>query len=232
MASLTDTHPRVIQYRNLIDDAQIAGQEMMPDQPLSTLSRSMAATGFPPTCIKRITHHVFQGHNLWRIHLTRLPGYLHQQTMVSHLYRWCHATSPAGLLGFLTLGIVLASYSTRLSSPEPLLAKTLRILSSLETSSQCTRPLIKAAHGPNNAPSSSAFSPTDVETAGGVYTTNIVTPHHCGMWRPHLQTHRTHPPSPRPPRPINQEVPTTSSPPLPCLHCWSKATYSVDIVDS
>ena len=69
----------------------------------------MAAVGFPPSSVHQITYHQHKGLQLWRIRLTKLPGFLQQASMLTHRYTWAHATSPSGLLGFLELGTVLPS---------------------------------------------------------------------------------------------------------------------------
>ena len=107
--NISDNSPRAIQYRRALDNAHPPGTEMLPDSATALLARSMAATAFPFACIRRVTHHFHQGRNLWQIQLTRLPGSLQAQSMIMGHYRWSHATSPSGLLGFLRLGVVLAS---------------------------------------------------------------------------------------------------------------------------
>ena len=51
--------PQAIHYRQVLDSAHSPGTEMLPDSPTALLARSMAATAFPVSCIRKISHHVY-----------------------------------------------------------------------------------------------------------------------------------------------------------------------------
>ena len=92
-----------------LDEAHLPNQEMLPDSAQEYLARAMATTGFPFSSIKSISHHTYQNKNIWRVALTKLPGSLQPQSMLSGVYKYAHATSQSGIIGFLLLGCILPS---------------------------------------------------------------------------------------------------------------------------
>ena len=50
-----------------------------------------------------------QNKNIWRVALTKLPGSLQPQSMITGNYKYAHATSQSGIIGFLLLGCILPS---------------------------------------------------------------------------------------------------------------------------
>ena len=107
--NLTIHHPTTRQYLQALDEAHLPNQEMLPDNVQQYLARAMATTGFPFSSIKSISHHTYQNKNIWRVALTKLPGSLQPQSMLQGVYKYAHATSQSGIIGFLLLGCILPS---------------------------------------------------------------------------------------------------------------------------
>ena len=106
---LSIQHPTTRRYLQALDEAHLPNQEMLPDSAQEYLARAMATTGFPIRSIKSISHHTYQNKNIWRVALTKLPGSLQPQSMISGIYKYAHATSQSGIIGFLLLGCILPS---------------------------------------------------------------------------------------------------------------------------
>ena len=96
-------HPTTRRYLQALDEAHIPNQEMLPDSAQEYLARAMATTAFPISSIKSISHHTYQNKNIWRVALTKLPGSLQPQSMITGNYKYAHATSQSGIIGFLLL---------------------------------------------------------------------------------------------------------------------------------
>ena len=107
--NLSIQHPTTRRYLQALDEAHLPNQEMLPDSAQEYLARAMATTGFPFSSIKSISHHTYQNKNIWRVALTKLPGSLQPQSMLSGVYKYAHATSQSGIIGFLLLGCILPS---------------------------------------------------------------------------------------------------------------------------
>ena len=126
--NLTIHHPTTRQYLQALDEAHLPNQEMLPDNVQQYLARAMATTGFPFSSIKSISHHTYQNKNIWRVALTKLPGSLQPQSMLQGVYKYAHATSQSGIIGFLLLGCILPSCKDILGWTSPPLAFSARRL--------------------------------------------------------------------------------------------------------
>ena len=73
---------------------------------LYTLTKAIVAASFPLACILKSFPHETEGRRIWKIPLTGKPRYFQTHDTNKNAYVWCHATSPACLIGVLKLGIV------------------------------------------------------------------------------------------------------------------------------
>jgi hypothetical protein len=76
---------------------------------LYTLTKAIVAASFPLACILKFFPHETEGRRIWKIPLTGKPRYFQTHDTNKNAYVWCHATSPACLIGVLKLGIVAPS---------------------------------------------------------------------------------------------------------------------------
>ena len=85
-----------------------------------TLTKAIVAASFPLACLLKFIPHEFEGRRIWKIPVTGMPRYLQTHDTNKNAYVWCHATSPAGLIGVLKQGIVAPTCRDQVWMDRPL----------------------------------------------------------------------------------------------------------------
>ena len=117
---LRNSDPFVQEVKLRLEQKCPSNQDYPPESALYTLTKAIIAASFPLACILKFIPHEFEGRRIWKIPVTGMPGYLQTHDTNKNAYVWCHATSPAGLIGVLKQGIVAPTCRDQVWMDRPL----------------------------------------------------------------------------------------------------------------